>query len=71
MPQRGVPACGIFGLQTVDADGSALLLYRGVGDGSVWPLVAAKLPLKLLILDVDGVLNTAGDANTGTLIQSS
>jgi len=60
-------ACGVLGLQTVGDDGSALLLYRGVSDSSAWPLLAANLPLKLLILDVDGVLNTAGNANTGTL----
>jgi len=62
-------ACRVFGLQTVDdVDGSAHLLYRDVSDSSVGPILAASLPLKLLILDIDGVLNTSGNANTGTLV---
>lgn len=50
---------------TQDVMGSAQVLYRSSETGHV--LLDFSSPLRLLFLDVDGVLNTAGSANSGAI----
>merc|ERR1719158_444259 len=45
---------------------SALMLYRSVATGKLL-VSSAPRPLRLIFLDVDGVLNTAGSANSGAI----
>merc|ERR1712107_551946 len=64
-------SCSSLGVATVDDEGSALLLYRRVTSTSNATsqtlLIDFTRPLRLLFLDVDGVLNTAGEVNSGTI----
>merc|ERR1719410_289597 len=65
--RRGPDApCRMLGSITKDDYGEALLLYRSVAGNTTW-LAGAPQPLKLVFLDIDGVLNTAGSANSGSM----
>lgn len=57
--------CQALGLTTRDEGNAVLTLYRD-GAGAVL-LDAAPRPLRLLFLDVDGVLNTQGATNCGVI----
>jgi hypothetical protein len=57
--------CVALGVATQDVMGSAKTLYRSSVTGDV--LLDASRPLRLIFLDVDGVLNTAGSANSGKI----
>lgn len=59
-------SCTALGYVTKDDQNRAMLLYQDVVSGRPW-LSAAPRPLRLVFLDVDGVLNVSGARNTGTL----
>jgi hypothetical protein len=57
--------CVALGVATQDVMGSAQTLYRSSVTGDV--LLDASKPLRLIFLDVDGVLNTADSADSGKI----
>jgi hypothetical protein len=59
--------CRSLGVSTIDTHGEPLLLYRDFSEADQTLLSTAPEPLRLLFLDVDGVLNTTGSANSGEL----
>lgn len=66
VPEGEDAACVALGVQTVDADGDHLLLYRDTTSGAI--LFATKpWPVRLLFLDVDGVMNMHGSKECGDL----
>lgn len=58
--------CRLLGSATREGASDALLLYKNLAGNATW-FESAPRPLKLVFLDVDGVLNTAGNANSGAL----
>jgi len=58
--------CRLLGSATREDTGDTLLLYRNLACNATW-LASAPRPLRLVFLDIDGVLNTAGAANSGVL----
>jgi len=59
-------SCRELGTATKNKEGEPCLLYQNITWNAPW-LAGAQQPLKLVFLDIDGVLNTAGSANTGGL----
>jgi len=61
-------SCAVLGLMVSDLSGASMQLYRGVGEDAPLLLDTLVAPLRLLFLDVDGVLNVGGTANCGALV---
>lgn len=57
--------CLALDVASQDVMGSAQILYRNTVTGDI--MLSAAQPLRLLFLDVDGVLNTADSKNSGTI----
>jgi len=58
--------CRVCGVQTIDEQGSELLLYKDDISGETL-LNSKATPVRLLFLDVDGVLNKSGSKECGDL----